>query len=108
MYKRQAFGFLFFFQNGIQQDGDVFRSCTCDFCSDLKALFEKQWESIVGNCDEFLYLGGNEQRTHKYVSELLGDVYKRQLEDRILKFYPQTIKEYEERIAGYESDTRCV
>ena len=37
----------------------------------LKALFEKQWESIVGNCDEFLYLGGNEQSTHKYVSELL-------------------------------------
>ena len=38
----------------------------------LKALFEKQWESIVGNCDEFLYLGGNEQSTHKFVSELLG------------------------------------
>ena len=38
----------------------------------LKALFEKQWESILGNCDEFLYLGGNEQSTHKYVSELLG------------------------------------
>jgi type IV secretion system protein VirD4 len=38
----------------------------------LKALFEKQWESITGNCDEFLYLGGNEQSTHKYVSELLG------------------------------------
>ena len=38
----------------------------------LKALFEKQWESIVGNCDGFLYLGGNEQSTHKYVSELLG------------------------------------
>lgn len=38
----------------------------------LKALYEKQWESIVGNCDEFLYLGGNEQSTHKYVSELLG------------------------------------
>jgi len=38
----------------------------------LKALFEKQWESICGNCDEFLYLGGNEQSTHKYVSELLG------------------------------------
>ena len=38
----------------------------------LKALFEKQWESIVGNCDEFLYLGGNEQGTHKYASELLG------------------------------------
>ena len=26
------------------------------------------------------------------------------LEDRVLKYYPQTIKEYEERIAGYESD----
>lgn len=38
----------------------------------LKTLFEKQWESIAGNCDTFLYLGGNEQATHKYVSELLG------------------------------------
>jgi type IV secretion system protein VirD4 len=38
----------------------------------LKALFKDSWESIVGNCDEFLYLGGNEQSTHKYVSELLG------------------------------------
>jgi len=38
----------------------------------LKALFEKQWESIVGNCDEFVYLGGNEQSTHEYVSKLLG------------------------------------
>ena len=38
----------------------------------LKALFDKQWESIIGNCDEFLYLGGNEQSTHKYVSEQLG------------------------------------
>ena len=38
----------------------------------LKALFEKQWESIVGNCDEFVYLGGNEQSTHEYVSKMLG------------------------------------
>lgn len=38
----------------------------------LKPLFEKQWESIVGNCDEFIYLGGNEQSTHEYVSKLLG------------------------------------
>ena len=38
----------------------------------LKALFEKQWESIVGNRDEYLYLGGNEQSTHEYVSKLLG------------------------------------
>ena len=38
----------------------------------LKSLFSKEWESIVGNCDELLYLGGNEQSTHKYISELLG------------------------------------
>ena len=38
----------------------------------LKALFEKHWESIVGNCDEFLYLGGNEASTHEYLSKLLG------------------------------------
>ena len=35
----------------------------------LKALFEKQWESILGNCDELLYLGGNETSTHKLISE---------------------------------------
>ena len=38
----------------------------------LKSLFEKDWESIAGNCDEFLYLGGNELNTHEYVSKLLG------------------------------------
>ena len=40
--------------------------------SQLKALFDKQWESIIGNCDQFLYLGGNEQSTHEYVSKLIG------------------------------------
>ena len=35
----------------------------------LKALFEKHWESILGNCDELLYLGGNEASTHKLISE---------------------------------------
>lgn len=38
----------------------------------LKTLYQKEWESIVGNCDEYLYLGGNEQSTHEYVSKLLG------------------------------------
>jgi len=38
----------------------------------LKALFEKQWESIVGNNDCFLYLGGNESSTHELVTKLLG------------------------------------
>lgn len=52
--------------------GGVSVSIILQNLAQLKALFEKQWESIVGNCDEFLYLGGNEQSTHKYVSELLG------------------------------------
>jgi len=38
----------------------------------LKALYEKQWESIIGNCDEFLYLGGNEDSTHELISKKLG------------------------------------
>lgn len=38
----------------------------------LKALFEKQWESILGNCDSFLYLGGNDTSTHEHVSKMLG------------------------------------
>lgn len=40
--------------------------------SQLKALFKDDWEGIIGNADAFVYLGGNEQSTHKYVSELLG------------------------------------
>lgn len=38
----------------------------------LKALFKDSWESLVGNCDTFLYLGGNEQATHEYISKMLG------------------------------------
>lgn len=40
--------------------------------SQLKALFKNDWEGIIGNADSFLYLGGNEQSTHEYVSKLLG------------------------------------
>ena len=38
----------------------------------LKSLFKDSWENITGNCDTLLYLGGNEQSTHKYMSEMLG------------------------------------
>ena len=51
---------------------NVFVSIIIQNIAQLKNLFEKQWESILGNCDEFLYLGGNEQSTHEYVSKLLG------------------------------------
>ena len=39
----------------------------------IKALFKDTWETIPGNCDTLIYLGGNEQSTHKYISELLGN-----------------------------------
>ena len=40
--------------------------------SGLKALFKDEWEGLLGNADTLLYLGGNEQSTHKYISEMLG------------------------------------
>ena len=38
----------------------------------LKTLFKDSWETVTGNCDITVYLGGNEQSTHKYISEMLG------------------------------------
>ena len=38
----------------------------------IKELHKDSWETIPGNCDTILYLGGNESSTHKYVSEMLG------------------------------------
>lgn len=40
--------------------------------SALKALFKDEWEGLMGNADTLIYLGGNEQSTHKYISEMLG------------------------------------
>ncbi len=50
----------------------IFCSIIVQNISQLKALYKDSWESLIGLCDEFLYLGGNEQNTHKYVSELIG------------------------------------
>ena len=38
----------------------------------IKTMFEKEWESLIAQCDQFLYLGGNDTATYKYVSERLG------------------------------------
>jgi len=38
----------------------------------IKAMFKDTWETIPGNCDTLIYLGGNEQSSHKYISEMLG------------------------------------
>ena len=50
----------------------IFVSIILQNLAQIKALYKDSWESIVGNCDELYYLGGNEQSTHKYISELLG------------------------------------
>ena len=50
----------------------IFCSIIVQNISQIKALYKDSWESLIGLCDEFLYLGGNEQSTHKYVSELIG------------------------------------
>ena len=38
----------------------------------IKELYKDSWETIPGNSDTLLYLGGNEASTHKYISEALG------------------------------------
>ena len=50
----------------------IFCSIIVQNMAQLKAMYKDDWESLVGLCDEFLYLGGTEKETHKYVSELLG------------------------------------
>ena len=50
----------------------IFVSIILKNLAQIKTLFKDSWESIVGNCDELYYLGGNEQSTHKFISEYLG------------------------------------
>ena len=50
----------------------MFVSIIIQNLAQIKALYKDAWESIVGNCDELYYLGGNEQSTHKFISEYLG------------------------------------
>ncbi len=50
----------------------IFVSIIIQNLAQIKALYKDSWESIVGNCDELYYLGGNEQSTHKFMSEYLG------------------------------------
>ena len=50
----------------------IFVSIIIQNLAQIKALYKDDWESIVGNCDELYYLGGNEQSTHKFMSDYLG------------------------------------
>ena len=38
----------------------------------LQALFKDSYQTVIGNCDATVYLGGNESETHKFISEMLG------------------------------------
>lgn len=54
---------------------EIYASIIIQNLAQLKDLFkgsQNTWETILGNCDSLLYLGGNEKSTHKYISELLG------------------------------------
>lgn len=53
----------------VMRSRNIFVSIILQNIAQLKNLFEKQWESILGNCDTLLYLGGNETSTHKLISE---------------------------------------
>ena len=50
----------------------IFISIIIQNLAQIKGLYKDSWESIVGNCDTLYYLGGNEQSTHKFMSEYLG------------------------------------
>lgn len=50
----------------------IFVSIIIQNLAQIKGLYKDSWESIVGNCDTLYYLGGNEQCTHKFMSEYLG------------------------------------
>ena len=50
----------------------IFVSIILQNLAQIKALYKDTWESIMGNCDSKLYLGGNEQSTHEYISKELG------------------------------------
>ena len=78
METSEAYLSLLAMPDGFQQILSVMRSrnmfvtIILQNMAQLKALFKKEWESIAGNCDSFLYLGGNERSTHEYVSKMLG------------------------------------
>lgn len=50
----------------------IFLNIIVQNIASIKALYKDEWEGIIGNCDELLYLGGNEQGTHEYISKMLG------------------------------------
>ncbi len=48
-------------------------SCTIiQNMAQIKEIYKDSWETIPGNSDTILYLGGNEAETHKYISTALG------------------------------------
>ena len=54
---------------------DISASIIIQNMAQLKGLIkgnQNAWETVTGNCDTLLYLGGNEASTHEYISKMLG------------------------------------
>lgn len=56
----------------VMRSRDVSVSVIVQTLSSLKSQYKDNWETITGNMDELLFLGGNEQTTTEYLSKRLG------------------------------------
>ena len=56
----------------LQRIRDISASTIIQNMAQIKELYKDSWETIPGNSDTILYLGGNESSTHEYISKALG------------------------------------
>lgn len=56
----------------VMRSRGISASIICQTYAQGKALYKDDWETIVGNCDSTLFLGGSEPSTTKFFSERLG------------------------------------
>jgi type IV secretion system protein VirD4 len=58
---------------GTMRSREVSVSIIVQNITQLSTLYEHSWETIVGNCDSLLFLGGKDWTTLEYVSKALGE-----------------------------------
>lgn len=51
----------------------------------LETMFDKAWETIVGNCSTLIYLGATEYKTQEYMVKLLGNATARTVKESMSK-----------------------
>ena len=52
---------------------DISCSIILQNLAQIKTMYKDDWQTILGNCDSFLFLGGQEYETVEYISKELGD-----------------------------------